>query len=132
MEKSAIQFLHRFKPELSQQPVGLSFTRGQHIIYTNEVVRKQLGYNSSEQIQFVHPFKLSPELQPDGQLSSTKSMLMMRKAKVLGSYSFPWVHLKADKTKIDCHIHLFDISSTDSHVLMEADLFAIWQFTPQL
>lgn len=128
MEKSAIQFLHRLKPELSQHKVGLSFNRGEHIIYTNEEVCKQLGYQDPAELKFVHPFRLSPELQPDGELSSTKSMFMLKKAKVLGQLSFPWTHIKADKTPINCHIHLFDISAHPERVYEGIDIFAIWQF----
>lgn len=128
MERSAIKFLRRFKPELVGKKVGLSFNRGQHIVYTNEEVRGQLGYVRSEPLPCVHPFKLSPEKQPDGDLSSTKSMLMMKKAKILGNYSFSWVHLRADNTHLYCQIHLYDIVEFEDKPHSEIDMFAIWQF----
>ncbi len=128
MEKSAIRFLHRLKPELSHESVGLSFNSGEHIIYTNDVVYKQLGYSKPEDVCFLHPFMLSPELQPDGELSSTKATFMLKKARVLGEFDFPWVHVKADKTEINCHIHLFDVSDHQDRVNQDIDIFTIWQF----
>ena len=128
MEGTAIKFLQKFMPELVGKKVGLSFNRDQHIIYTNEAIRERLGYAKPEQLQFVHPFKLSPEKQPSGELSSTKSMLMMKKAKVLGKFSFPWVHLTADKVLINCQIHLFDISDLEDKNHSAIDMFAVWQF----
>lgn len=128
MERSAIQLLQILKPELAVGEVGLSFNLGEHIVYTNEQVVTQLGYKKSKELCHLHPFMLSPERQPDGELSSTKSMLMLKKARVLGEYNFPWVHVKADKSEVDCHIHLFDLSNRDDTSVEGADLFAIWQF----
>lgn len=128
MDKSAIALLHRLRPELVTEDVGLSFNLGDHIVYTNEQVVKQLGYQKPEQLCHVHPFMLSPERQPDGELSSTKSILMLKKARVLGEFSFPWVHKRSDKSEVNCRIHLFDLSSEEEQSLPEVDLFAIWQF----
>lgn len=128
MERSAIKLLQTLKPELAEQEIGLSFNLDDHIVYTNQHVVSQLGYEKSQALCHLHPFMLSPERQPDGELSSTKSMLMLKKARVLGEHSFPWVHLKADKSEVNCHIHLFDLSNRDDVQVEGVDLFAIWQF----
>ena len=128
MERSAIQLLQTLKPELSEEEVGLSFNLGDHIVYTNQHVATQLGYEKPQELCHLHPFMLSPERQPDGELSSTKSMLMLKKARVLGEYNFPWVHVKADKSEVNCHIHLFDLSNRNDSHIEGTDLFAIWQF----
>lgn len=128
MEKSAIRLLQSLRPELADEDVGLSFNLGDHIVYTNEQVVTQLGYESDQQLCHIHPFMLSPELQPDGELSSTKSILMLKKARVLGQHDFHWVHAKADKSAVNCHIHLFDLSNREDDIAEGVDLFAIWQF----
>lgn len=129
MDKLAVQLLHKLRPQLANEEVGLSFNIGEHIVYTNEYVVKQLGYKKREEVCHIHPFMLSPEHQPDGELSSTKSILMLKKARVLGEYDFPWVHVKMDKTEVNCHIHLFDLSASETELAQRFDLFAIWQFS---
>lgn len=128
MERSAIQLLHTLKPELAEQEVGLSFNFGDHLVYTNQHVVTQLGYKEPQELCHLHPFMLSPERQPDGELSSTKSILMLKKARVLGEYNFPWVHVKGDKSEVSCHIHLFDLLNRDDIHVEGVDIFAIWQF----
>lgn len=130
MDRFVTLLLQQFKPEFKGQEVGLSLNQGERIVYVNDALYQQLGYQQASEIHQLHPFMLSPELQPDGQLSSTKSILMMKTAKVLGEVNFPWRHIKADKTPVSCHIHLFDISHYPQAQVNQVDLFTIWQFNP--
>lgn len=128
MEKYALECLSKLKPMMKADAVGLSLNEGDHIVYVNDMVCQQLGYKEPQELAHLHPFMLSPEHQPDGQLSSTKAILMLRKAKILGQVDFPWMHLKTDKTHIPCHIHLFDVTLHPNKVNDNIDIFAIWQF----
>lgn len=64
----------------------------------NEAAVKTLGYTSREAFLNVHPSKLSPPRQPDGQDSYTKAEHMMALAKERGLHRFEWIHAKADGT----------------------------------
>lgn len=53
-----------------------------------------LGYDSKEQLYRIHPSKLSPTFQPDGQLSTVKANKMIEIAFNRGSNRFEWIHTK--------------------------------------
>ena len=57
------------------------------------------------------PFDLSPEKQPDGQLSSEKSKLMNKIAYETGSNRFEWIHLKSNGDAFPVEVLLTSITS---------------------
>ena len=62
----------------------------------NHAVVKMLGYENKSQFLNTHPSELSPERQPDGQLSFEKAQKMMALAISNGSHHFEWIHTKAN------------------------------------
>jgi len=62
----------------------------------NHAVVKMLGYKNKNQFLNTHPSELSPERQPDGQLSFEKAQKMMDLAISNGSHRFEWIHTKAN------------------------------------
>lgn len=126
MKQLALQLLKEFKPELHEESVGLSFNIDEHIAFVNQPILDKLGYDSVEQVKLLHPFMLSPEYQPDGCLSATKAVMMLKQAKVLGEKNFIWSHLTSDGKKIDCHIYLYSVKNHQD--VPDYDIFAIWQF----
>ena len=83
----------------------------------NEAIVKMLGYTSKEEVLNLHPSKLSPEFQPDGQSSFDKAEKMMKKAVVLGCHQFEWVHLRANGKEFWASIRLTPIKLNDKEVL---------------
>lgn len=126
MKQLALQLLKEFKPELQDEPVGLSFNIDEHIAYVNQSVLDGLGYDTVEQVKLLHPFMLSPEYQPDGCLSATKAIMMLKQAKVLGEKDFTWSHLTSEGEPVDCHIYLYYVKNHSD--VPDYDIFAIWQF----
>ncbi len=64
------------------------------------------GFESKEYFLGMHPSKISPEFQPDGQLSMSLADRMVAKALQEGSVRFEWEHQKKDGTTFPVEITL--------------------------
>ena len=62
--------------------------------------------------------RLSPEYQPDGQLSSEKAMKMVRQAFETGRVVFEWMHQKLDGEKIPAEITLVRVKRGDGYIVL--------------
>ena len=62
----------------------------------NQATLDMLRMTSKEQLMGLNPVDLSPERQPDGQLSREKSEAMVAEIMAKGSLRYEWVHRKAD------------------------------------
>lgn len=71
---------------------------GNRFVACNEAAIRTLGYASREEFLNVHPSKLSPPRQPDGQDSYAKAERMMALAQDKGLHRFEWMHTRADGT----------------------------------
>jgi len=67
-----------------------------NIIDCNQATLNLFKYSDKKDILNLHPSQISPEFQPDGQLSSEKSIAMIQIAFEKGFYAFEWVHLRSD------------------------------------
>ncbi|NUN69675.1 MAG: PAS domain S-box protein [Bacteroidetes bacterium] len=65
-----------------------------------------LGYGSEQEFLQKEPYELSPEYQPDGMLSSVKSVQMMEQAVRDGYHRFEWTHLKSDGSELFVEVML--------------------------
>ena len=82
---------------------GICIATDNTIILCNNRFVKMLGYNSQEEILGLHPAQLSPEIQPDGQLSKDKADFIMKNAE---GVPIEWVHLKKSGKAIWCEVIL--------------------------
>jgi PAS domain S-box-containing protein len=71
---------------MTLEPPEWKFTAG------NPATLKMFNVKDEEQLASLNPGDLSPEKQPDGQLSSEKSKKMIEKAMKTGSSFFEWTH----------------------------------------
>ncbi len=62
------------------------------ILDCNRAAVKMLRCADKAQVLRIHPARLSPELQPDGQTSQAKSVEMDRVARERGYHRFEWMH----------------------------------------
>jgi len=62
-------------------------------------------------------FKLSPERQPDGELSREKTIAILEKVFREGKYVFEWTHLLPDGTLLPCEITLVRVKYDDDYVV---------------
>ena len=60
----------------------------------NDATLIMLGYTTKNEILDIHPSELSPEFQPDGELSENKANLMIETAFAEGSHRFEWNHVR--------------------------------------
>ncbi len=88
----------------------------------NEVAFKTLGYQNREELLNIHPSKLSPPNQPDGQDSFVKAERMMAIAKERGAHRFEWKHLKADGTSFDAEVTLSIVELEGRQVI-----YCVWR-----
>ena len=93
-------------------------------IECNDAVIKMLGYKNSVEFLNKHPFELSPERQPDGQLSSEKSKKMNEIAYNTGSNRFEWYHVKHNGEVFPVEVLLTSISSAKDSDKM---LHVVWR-----
>ena len=75
----------------------------------NPAAVKLYGASSVEELCSMGPWDVSPEYQPDGELSSTKAEAAIKKAVTEGSFSFEWLHRRLDGTFMDCFVLLSKI-----------------------
>ena len=79
----------------------------------NHAVVKMLGYKNKNQFLNTHPSELSPEKQPDGQLSFEKAQKMMELAISNGNHRFEWIHTKANGENFPVEVWLTAIKYQD-------------------
>ncbi len=81
-----------------------------HFVECNAAAVAMLGYGSREELLFIHPSKLSPPTQPDGEASFTKAERMMLLALESRIHRFEWIHTRADGTDFPAEVTLAAIT----------------------
>lgn len=90
----------------------------------NQAAAKFFALNSPQDCLSLHPSKLSPEYQPDGQTSYQKSQMMIALCLAQGAHQFFWIHMTSDNTLRPVIVVLTDISNEQTDLLL-AQLFSI-------
>ncbi|MEO6948586.1 MAG: PAS domain S-box protein, partial [Ginsengibacter sp.] len=79
---------------------------------------KILGGESKNDILGIPPASLSPQYQPDGQLSRVKAEKMIKRAFKNGQHQFEWVHKKLDGVELYINVSLTVISMKEEKILL--------------
>lgn len=95
---------------------------GNQFVECNDAAIRALGYTSHEEFLNVHPSKLSPPKQPDGQDSYVKAESMMAIAKDEGLHRFEWIHTRADGTNFVAEVTLSIIDPMDRRLI-----YCVWR-----
>ncbi|MDG6218349.1 MAG: PAS domain S-box protein, partial [Candidatus Thermoplasmatota archaeon] len=85
---------------MTLEPPLWKFTSG------NPTTIKMFGTNSVDEFISLSPWDVSPEYQPDGQLSKEKAKEMIETAMRTGSHYFDWTHMRLDKTTFQATVLL--------------------------
>lgn len=101
--------------DLSPDPAWI--IDGNRFVDCNEAAIKTLGYPSRDELLNVHPAKLSPARQPDGEDSYVKAERMMAIAKDKGLHRFEWIHTRANGTDFVTEVTLAAIQLLDRPVI---------------
>lgn len=89
-----------------------------HLTDCNLAAVEMLGCNSKSEVLTQHPVDLSPEFQPDGQLSSKKAAEMIDIAVRDGSHRFEWVHCSAHRAEFPVEVLLTPITSGERQLIV--------------
>jgi PAS domain S-box-containing protein len=94
-------------------PPDWSFTAG------NPATIELFRCNSESDFTSRRPWELSPEYQPDGQISSVKAKMMIESAVKTGSNLFEWTHQKTDGENFQASVLLSRIE-LHGHTMLQA------------
>lgn len=111
---------YRLLFERSEDPMLV--IKGDQFTISNQAACRILGYDSLNSLQHVHPFNISPELQPDGLTSLAKGSAMMEEAYRKGYHRFEWIHQKKDGVPIPIEVSLTRIPFEGENAL-----FCVWR-----
>jgi diguanylate cyclase (GGDEF)-like protein/PAS domain S-box-containing protein len=114
------QSLFRQLFDLSPNPTWL--IEGNRFVQCNDAAFQTLGYASREDLLNVHPSRLSPSVQADGQDSYAKAEQMMDIARAQGRHQFEWLHSKANGTDLIADVTLTSIEFEGRPVI-----YCVWR-----
>ena len=107
----------RFRTLLERAPYPIWIIEGNQFVECNEAAIATLGYSSRDELLHVHPSKLSPPRQADGEDSYAKAERMMALAKERGLHRFEWIHTRADGSDLVAEVMLATIELDDRQVI---------------
>jgi PAS domain S-box-containing protein len=88
------------------------------IMDCNEAAVKMLRCKNKSELLSIHPARFSPEFQPDGRLSSEKSVEMDRLAYENGYNRFEWIHKRMDGEEFPVEVILNPVLISNKQVLL--------------
>lgn len=96
---------------MTLEPPTWKFTRA------NLATLRMFGCASNEQFESLPPWELSPERQPDGQLSGDKAKAMIMKAMQEGKNFFEWQHRRYQGEEFPATVLLTKLTLGDKEFL---------------
>ena len=117
VEKALQESEARFKKFFEESSDAFLILDDGNFIDCNKATVKMLGYENKNEIFKRSPAELSPERQPNGELSSLKASRLIALAFSTGSQRFEWSHLKADGTELPVEVLLTRMSLSEKQVL---------------
>ncbi len=111
-----------FKQLFESSPDPTWIIDGNRFVECNEAAVRTLGYSSRAEFLDVHPSRLSPPKQPDGQDSYAKAESMMAIARDTGLHRFEWTHTRADGTNFVAEVTLSLVALEDRQVI-----YCVWR-----
>lgn len=92
--------------ERSGDAILLLDGKSSHFVDCNQATLTMLGAASKQEILTTHPSRLSPERQPDGELSFAKANALIEQAIRTGTLRFEWMHRRMDGTEFPVEVVL--------------------------
>lgn len=96
---------------MTLEPPSWKFTSG------NPAIQELFGVSSEEEFVSMEPWKLSPDLQPDGRSSRDKALEMIQKAMDEGSNFFQWTHRRMNGEEFPATVLLARVEMQDGTFL---------------
>lgn len=106
--------------ELSPDPTWI--IEGNRFVECNEAAVTTLCYPSRDELLNVHPSRLSPPRQADGEDSYLKAERMMTLAQANGLHRFEWIHTKANGTDF-----VAEVTLSATHLPGRQVIYCVWR-----
>ena len=116
LQKSEAHLLSLF--EVSPLGIFIFGVENNGFLDGNPAIQKIFRANSKEEILGKTPIDLSPEFQPCGELSATKSARYVEACLAGETQTFEWVHLRIDGSEFDAEISLSSLDASRSSNLL--------------
>ena len=100
----------RFRQLFERMPEPVWIVTDSHFIEANPAALAAIGYMDRPSFLNLHPGEVSPEYQPDGELSRTKAERMARLGLEKGVHRFEWIHKRCDGTLFPVEVTLTAIN----------------------
>ncbi len=111
----------KFRTLFERSDDALLLLDGSKFTDFNPAVLKMLGA-TREQVMSSQPWDLSPQYQPDGELSAEKALRMIHKAQTQGSHRFEWIHKRINGELFPVEVILTPVNYGDKSVL-----YTVWR-----
>ena len=99
----------RFRELFERMPEPVWIVTDTRFIEANPAALAAIGYRDRPSFLSLHPAEVSPEYQPDGELSRVKAERMARLGLEQGVHRFEWVHKRRDGTLFPVEVTLTSI-----------------------
>lgn len=99
----------RFRQLFEKMPEPVWIVTDTHFVEANPAALAAIGYKDRPDFLHLHPAEVSPEYQPDGELSRTKADRMARLGLEKGVHRFEWIHKRRDGSLFPVEVTLTSI-----------------------
>ena len=110
----------KFRELYEKSGDAIFIVENERFINCNQATTELFKYNNKEDFYNLHPSEVSPEYQPDGELSLTKSIRMMQTAIKNGTHRFDWQHKKNNGDLFPVEVLLTAISTDSKKQIIHA------------
>ncbi|MFA6489018.1 MAG: PAS domain S-box protein, partial [Sideroxydans sp.] len=121
MAEDLRQSNQRFRNLFELSPDPTFIIEGNRFTECNQAALDMLGYHSKDELLNTHPSELSPEYQPDGELSFSKAERLMEVVMEKGLNRFEWLHKRANGSQFFAEVTLSKLNWHD-----HSAIYCIW------
>ena len=107
----------RFRTLFDSLPDPAWLIEDYHFVESNQAAVTVFGSLDKTSFNNTHPATLSPEFQPDGEVSFDKAERMIRIAQDNGIHCFEWVHKRLDGSCFDAEVTLVAVTMQQHQVI---------------
>ena len=111
-----------FRDLFNRMPEPVWIVADAYFVEANPAALVAIGYTDRPDFLHLHPGDVSPEYQPDGELSHVKAERMTRLALEKGVHRFEWVHKRRDGS-----VFPVEVTLTSIEWLGKPSIYCVWR-----
>ncbi|WP_295445860.1 transporter substrate-binding domain-containing protein [uncultured Thiodictyon sp.] len=116
-EQALIEREQRFRRLFEDTKEAITLVEDGRFVDANRAALDMLRMDHLDRFRGLRPADISPECQPDGQLSAVKEQEVIRVAFAAGSHQFEWEHVRADREHFFAEVLLTPMSFGERKLL---------------